>query len=327
MKKLLKTSLILSSITIPVLSISCSVNQNNNEKPKFQLNKKVEEVDKFDNSEIVKNLVNKYVSDNASINKQYVDSQNNILDAKFDEVRYAMNYFPPFYINAENHAASTLVLNKQSKEILRKTIENDWYWYLKNIDKFVYAYNVYGDKYRSNADSKKMVSETLEVNPTMIQMLKNNEIKKVYELEWKMLDQIKAHNVYSNHKILYLVYEGNIAIRAFSFTHNHQNKIVLSPDLLVFDKNLDEEKLLALFNKVEDEFINAKKLLVEKEYKYKKENYDEFNETEFYQEYNDRKTSTFLEKEAYANFIQAAIEKLWKEDIKIYRYTWRSVND
>ncbi|WP_170178322.1 aromatic motif membrane protein [Metamycoplasma neophronis] len=324
MKKLFKISPLIFASIVPVAMVACQKEENKSEVKKIEIKK----TDPFENNQYIKKLVSTYISADSNLSDQYIANQNNTLDAKYNELKYAMNFFPPYYINAENHASDFLNLVIKSKKIIVDTLLQDWYWYLKNIDKSTYLFNPYGDSYSDDDDTEALVNSVKQKFPSLI-LKTNSNIKNLIELDWQQVPETRQYNKFSNHKVLYLVFDNNVVMKAFSYTQDNTQKFVLMPDLLYIDKPItNNPELLQALKAIEDEFYNQRVLEIKKAIDYNKAvDGDDYDVNESYKFYNDEQLSKLFNTEAYAQLIQNTVEALFAKNEKVYRFTWRSINE
>ncbi|AZZ65369.1 hypothetical protein DMC14_000990 [Metamycoplasma phocicerebrale] len=321
MKKLFLFSI---SLILPLTTISC-INTTSKERKE----KKIRE--SLSSNLYIKEMLN--VFSNNDINKKsiYVSQQENKSNSKINELRYAFVFYPPFIIDAINKNPDYKFLAKKSKDAIQKTLSQDWYWSLMNIDKFNFNFNPYGDRYKNFKKEEEWFENVKRTFGTLIMNIKNPRPEKLINIQYKENLKVAPFNVYSDKEIYYLVYDGNKAIKIWKYKENGEIKYQIVPDLLVFNNPSNEKSINieSLLENLESKIFEKRISHFEAQYKKNKEDAkafgEEFNEEEFLKRYLDKFYMKFQEKFQYNGFLHEVLNEINKDYLKVYRFSMRSI--
>lgn len=154
MKKFLAINKLLSFSLlslVPIVASSCGTSSvknsvDSNEQASTSLSR--ESIASFDG------LLNYVFNNNQVAVENFKNSQDQIFPAKFNEVKQALVWAPPFYVNVLEQNSELKKQTSDSINILKDTFKNDWYWMVKNISKFTYQFNPYGQLYDDESAQK-----------------------------------------------------------------------------------------------------------------------------------------------------------------------------
>ncbi|MBW0598807.1 hypothetical protein MALH07_00178 [Mycoplasma anatis] len=325
MKKLLKNKFIfLSSISFFTLSISCTSNSENINK---NLEQKTES--KFiSENKFAKELINSQFPDETQ-KKDFIYNQSKIIANKKQELKSALVWFSPLRVSLVNSQSDYKNLIETSKKILENNINKNWLWILDNIKSFEFVFNPYGSKFDDQGtDYFKNVLENVEqFNPSLKISINNNQIQDVLTINVNN----DKEDLFQNKQIHFLIYDNNKAIKVVTYTQNNQNYLKLIPDLFYspFSKSVDNFKNNLL--NLEKVNIKSKELLINKDIEYNQNFYDNYNHLNSYKTFNDfNEFKTFSS--IYADINEATMKTILTDqsienEDKIFRYTWRNIND
>ncbi|AZG68562.1 aromatic motif membrane protein [Mycoplasma struthionis] len=330
MKKLLKISLPLA-LAFPLIALSCqnnletkkSINENNSNLTNLNTNKDF-------NTSAIKELINDYISSDPIKQNEFINNQNNILDAKFNEIKYALTFFVPYILSAEDKAGDFLRLVKESKKIIIDTLQSNWYWYLKNIDKFSFALNPYGDQNKDLDKAKEYILKAQQEFKDLQYINKGNAIDEVYYLPWLTYDKVKKFELYKNKRIAYLFLNDKTVLRAYTYELNNQKVFKLLPDVIYLSDSTSRENSKEILKELEQKMLEKRIKLIEDDVEYERTSDahpDTVDVNKFYKFYTDKQESDLFNFEAYNDDIARAVLDMFKENKHIYRFTWRWVNE
>ncbi|QKT05129.1 aromatic motif membrane protein [Mycoplasma sp. OR1901] len=332
MKKSLKYSLLslttLTAIIVTSLSVGLSVNnasikpKDNNYKNHLQT-KKEENVylkqladEFFFNSELTDNFKN-----------DYFNNQNNINDNYFNELNVALTYAPfPVVHLLEIAKDIKIKYARQSVEIFENLLTNNWYWYLTNLDSFLYQFNPFNSKYKDNKDDKG--KDTKEIQKEFEELFNKNEL--FYKIKNTDITGYKTfeipnlkQDVYTNKKIGFLKVSNNVLIPFFTYTNEKkENIIMITPDLFVFNKEIEDTTI----KNIADLFISLRQERIDSDIAYFKKisSSGQYDENEVYKTYDDKTLFQIFNKNNYSELFFKELFRFNQldNDIKFKRFTW-----
>ncbi|WP_027334853.1 aromatic motif membrane protein [Mycoplasmopsis felifaucium] len=323
MKKLLliSTTAILASsaILLPTAAVfkSSKVKKETNQ---IDINS---QINLFLNNKNIKTLEKLFLP-SEKLSNEYVQHEENIHSNMFSEIKYALNFYPIFKPNSLSPNYSKITLT--AKNILSNAISNDWYWYLKNIDKFMYVYTPYGDKYATFPNEEELINKVKEIFPDLSIKLQNNEIQDLFIIDWNSPEEVKPFDKFLNKKHYFLTYNNNYVLHFFAYEFEGKNHFVVDPFLLYVADFTNIEKhhefLALLANKIEEE----RKKFIDADVKYWQRADSDYDLTKIYSKYNDEQFATPFNAEAYNNALQKAIDGFnTSEGLKVLRFAWREI--
>ncbi|ADK69925.1 aromatic motif membrane protein [Mycoplasma mycoides subsp. mycoides] len=265
MKKLLITSLSLFMLAIPVTS--CVVKNNNIN----QIKQEDSEFKLYTNKSI-KKMLEVYTKKDKSYDL-YIDQQENKPYSKYDELRFALTFYPIFSPLSVDKNSQYEAINLTAKSVIENTLSNDWYWVINNINKFQYTFNPYGDRYKKNDDDKKEINgiiyndeflfnKTKELFKSSVQKIENKvpielirfDIKDITDKDLKELkDQtsdldytnitFKEKSVYEKKQAWYLVFDNYKVLKIWKYEFKNKVYFKILPDLLILKNSSTKEQL------------------------------------------------------------------------------------
>ncbi len=336
MKKLLKLKLFSAALItlIPAVSISCA-NTKTQEKQQTLGDKKLEDLAK-----IFTNYDKNAPEERDLLLKNFVKSQESVSDTRFDELNYALSFFAPYNIEAQSRVEDdySRIFGKSNK-LVKDLFRNNWYWYLRNLNHFVYNFNPYSDRFqdvpvsKSKIDLNKLIDELFESNKLTINPHNNiNGSIAFYQYNWSDFERELggeyplSKNSFSDADVSkglfanYLEIEKDLYLRYWNYKDKHGNsKLVMLPDIFLIPNSnkaiIDEfEKNIYL---TRDENIKAR-------IEYQK-NTDIYDENRIEQETNDLHFFKLFERRSYNMVLFETLLKMNADGMKIYRYTFRRV--
>ncbi|WP_427902743.1 aromatic motif membrane protein [Metamycoplasma alkalescens] len=183
MKKLfLATNL--AFIPIPIIAISCKKkNQDQN-----QTNESAENKEKFEQNQHINKLLDFFSNNQKEKKEIYLSQQKNKSDSKFNELKAAFVYEPIIVQDSISGATEYELIIRNSRNVIKNTLENDWYWVLNNIKKFEFVYNPYEDAYKAFKNEKEWFKKTNDTFKSIITKINNKFPNSLIEKELKDFD-------------------------------------------------------------------------------------------------------------------------------------------
>ncbi|MGZ9756546.1 aromatic motif membrane protein [Mycoplasma sp. 394] len=344
MKKWLKISLITSASVLGVAAISLvsafvSINSNKSEFINSYTNKQESKVDyrnylvkQVHQNDDLLTIANSYYFDESTseqVKNEFYNEQNSINNGYLSDISSALTYAPLFiYVNSKDRSELTGKYAKKGINVLTKLLNENWFWYLNNINKFTFIYNPYGENFKDDRDYlnnqttniKDLLFEKLmiknkddEVKNTDSLLYKINKfkIKKIYEQRFINLipDEYKEAaselNKYIDTKILFIELTDGSIMTVFVYkkqvNNQPQKHIFILPEILT-------TRVLGTFNEVYDVFIqswkDAYKKSLDSLFNYQKKIIDE----------DENKTDAQIKKEVFAKFTDQNFAKLFERE-------------
>ncbi|AIA29551.1 lipoprotein [Mycoplasmopsis californica] len=327
MKKLFLNSFGLT--LLPLTTISCtktdspeSINTPQSKKQKLYQN---EQVNKMLN-----------IFTNSDINKRniYISQQQNQSYAKYNELKYAFVYDPIFILKSvHNTGGEYNFLANTSKNVIKNTLSQDWYWTLDNIQKFYFIFNPYGDRYKTFEKEKKWFEQVKNNFGSLIAKINDPNPTSLIKIPFVDIEQTKKYNHYINKEIWYLIFDYNKALRIWKYEHNNSVFIQITTDLFVFEKNLNHNEIKSKLQTIESNIHHKRVKEFAKKYEEEKlsaiEFEEEFNEEEFIKHYIDSSFMEFQGLNQYNYFLTQVLNEMHKgkDELNIFRFSMRFVDD
>ncbi|WP_156930187.1 aromatic motif membrane protein [Mycoplasma elephantis] len=344
MKKLSK--IIISSLLISSLFASSCEFEKINRYNEKETTYSYLEPDPIYKNNFIQSLLKINFNDDINKINSYINITKETKYQNLEELSNALVWYLPFRINSINAAGTgrqKFALNSQ--KIICNTLEKNWLWYLVNIDKISFVFNPYGSKYAKKEINKKIDGKIVTLtdesqfkelkekfNNSIIYNLKNNNIKT--NKTFKLIDlgiKDDENDIYKNKIVGFIFYEDNFYIKYYQFDHENKTNFIFYPHLYYMEKiNLDvlksiEKNLWDTKNSKKDEYI---KYLVDTD-----DPNDPFYTPDILKEekmkYND-KNFISLFNDIYIDIETDIFDNYWlSNDLehKIYRFTWRYVNE
>ncbi|TPE57572.1 hypothetical protein FJO69_01410 [[Mycoplasma] falconis] len=339
MKKWLLTNVLsLTLLSTPLVTIACQKEKKDEEKPLSNNSylKKVKSDKQFQNNKNIQNLLNLFEKDKNK-QDQLVNNQNNFPDAMFKELSYAMEFFPPFLIQNSDLWNDFQRIIQKSKGVVVETLTKNWYWYLKNIEKFVFTYNPYGDNYGGELFDENRFWNVKKILNGFSLKLNSNVIQDIVKLPWYN-EKLNEYKTLDEREVYYLIIDTNKAVGLYTWKQNGETKFYIAPDVLYFNqaKNINETKQeIANLNelitnqiiKSSEKWLNYEILLEDQPYNMSEEEFKESYKKKFYAKRNDASFIKPFNNHAYAEIINQALETYNQEDFKAIRLTWRTIDE
>ncbi|QDF64810.1 aromatic motif membrane protein [Mycoplasma nasistruthionis] len=325
MKKLLKLSAF-----IPLASIFTLVSCNQPIVPETT-NYKLKTKQKSLNQELLDKIVKEHYlpTDNFAA-KAYINNQNSIDDGIYVELKSSLIFASIINSDVLANSGPKRVLVGKGINAISNTLNNDWYFYLNNLNKFNYILNPFGSRYiDSNVDQDE---QQQKINPKSTQAQfeyvnskynsANLELKnpKILSITEKTLTNQKA-DIYNNKSVMYLNIENNYIIPVFKYQadNNSATKLFVSPDI-IWKQNPDLS-IENLINQFHDAFQNSWSELLKKEYDYNVE-IESSDPDIVYSQFNDENLFKLYKNNNYNEITSLAIAKLNQDQLNAFRYTW-----
>ncbi|PTD31754.1 aromatic motif membrane protein [Mycoplasma leachii] len=296
MKKLLITSLSLFMLAIP--ATSCVVKNNNIN----QIKQEDSEFKLYTNKSI-KKMLEVYTKKDKSYDL-YIDQQENKPYSKYDELRFALTFYPIFNSINVRHNSQYEGINLTAKSVIENTLSNDWYWVINNIDKFQYTFNPYGDYYKKIDDIKIngityndefLFNKTKELFKSSVQKIKNKapielitfDIKDITDKDLKELKtqtisdkldysyvKFEEKSIYKKKQAWYLVFDNYKVLKIWKYEFNNKVYLKILPDLLILKNSNNIKQLKQQLENLE-KMIHKKRVdELNRKIKIEKENFD-----------------------------------------------------
>ncbi|MDJ1645673.1 hypothetical protein QLQ80_01020 [Mycoplasma sp. M5725] len=342
MKKLLNLKLLtlISTFFItPTIVLSCSNSSKNIEKETYG-NQLLDQLVKIHVN--FKANTPSEIKESELLAKKYINNQDSISETKFQELDYALSFFAPF--NLENQSRVDDDFSRifgKSHQLVLDLFKSNWYWYLKHLNRMIFNFNPYSDRYtdipksKSKIDINNVIEKLFETNKLIIQP--KNNIKNLishYSYNWNDFEKenssefLLSKNKYNiaNHEIgltsHYLQIEKDLYLRFWTYVDKHNvSKIVMLPDLFLIP-NSDEQTI----KNFEKEIFLTRIENIAKRMEYQKEA-EIFEEEIFEKEANDFHLLKLFERHSYNEFVYNTLLKVNADGMKVYRYTFRGVNN
>ncbi|MDP4042746.1 aromatic motif membrane protein [Mycoplasmopsis arginini] len=323
MKKLLLTSL--SSLILPFSAISCvNTNNNNDSNSSFEIKQKKY----YYKNESINSILDFYTKNSKNNKNIYIFQQENKSDAKYNELKYAFVYDPIFIQNSVHRNGDYNYLTNKSKDIIEKSLSDDWYWVLNNLSSFKYIFNPYGDRYIAFPKEKEYFNQIKEIFKSLFVSVLDSKPTKLIKFPFQNIEKLMSKDVYTEKEAWYLIFDNNKAIKLWKYIENDTPKIQILPDLLVFkNTNNIEEQLTEL-----EGLIHQKRLAeFNSDYESAKEDAEfeneDFDEEAFLNKRIDKKYIEFQGIYKYNGHFVDAINEINKEELKIYRFSMRFIDE
>lgn len=332
MKKSLVISMTLAipAITLPsvlALKDKPTKKSESKEKPLYSYFKT-----EFDENEHINKLLDLAFKDEKAKQK-YALRENTISSKKQEEVKYSLSYFPINKLSGDSGYSNIPQTLTDSKDVLMDTLTNNWYWYLKNINKSIYVFNPFNDLYAFNKDHEALYKEVKKEFPSLSLNHSSNVPVELVVKEPEQYKELKNYDVLKNKKIFWLVYNSQKAVRGLSYTNEKWKKTVIFPDFFHFSNSSSVSDILLQIDLIEKYFYESKIESIVEELKYQqelKENDPDhvIDKDAIYNRYNDLSETILFKKNSYNKFIHFALGKIKENDSKVvYRFTWRNMNE
>ncbi|MBZ4218410.1 aromatic motif membrane protein [Mycoplasma tauri] len=317
----------LPTILLP-LSIFSSLHISNKKNNNVIVENTKKSGEKLYKNQYINNMLNIFTENENNKKDIYVSIQENISHAKIDELKFAFVYNPIFIQKSVHDKGETSELAKTSKNVIRETLSNDWYWTLNNITKLIYNFNPYGDRYTTFDNEKKWFDTARENFGSLLMQIKNPLPTKLIKIPFNEIEQLKKYNSYTEKENWYLFFDNNKAIKIWKYKKNNEVKFQILPDLLIFS-NLDniENKLIEFENSIH----SKRKKTIEREYNEAKEwaelDGEEFDEKDFFKDYVDEKYMEFQALYRYNGYFVDTLNEINKDKLKVFRFSMRFINE
>ncbi|MGY6172436.1 aromatic motif membrane protein [Candidatus Mycoplasma pogonae] len=331
MKKLLKkASLFGLSIFGSITLVSCGQNYEDNDK-KSDVSVLLKPRRDFSADKQIEKLLKLLFKDNINAEKNYLFTQNTQPATNLIEVQHSLiwNDFLISSASLNSSITKNSIAKIKAADKLFFTLSNDWYWYLKNINKMFFILNTYSITSNSFWDfgfgSNEEIIDLLKDNQnSLLKKIPENKIQEMYFID---IPNQKG-DIYTHKQAIYLRYTKNIFIKIMYVIKNNQPKIFVWPDLFVID---NRENFQDLFTELEKNIITERNYEIN--YQLRKDSYlDEpfdipYND-QIYQIYNDSNYFENFSKAIIQPMIKDAIKKInAKNEAKITRYILRSTDE
>ncbi|KUH47498.1 hypothetical protein ASB56_01380 [Mycoplasmopsis meleagridis] len=317
-KKLLKNSLFMVPLVTTFICCSCS---KINEEKKIVYTKTFKE--KI-NSNILE-LAQKIYSDKNELNS-FLTIQSQINKSFDNEIKNSLVLAPLWDTFVKDNAGDKI--NRTTKAItnISNFLNENWFWYLNNLNKLSFVFNPYGNYYDSSVNNEEFEKniDNKFTNNTILINLKNSYISKIHTFDLS----IDNYDVLLNKKLLFLELTNNQFLLLLYYEKNNQRKIFIIPDLLkINSSNISNilEAFVTKFNEAKNELD-----LEEKNYWEKlKENDDtvNFDFEKYLKEHNDQYIFTPYKFNNYQAIFKKIIEKINTNENLIEKYTWGYLNE
>lgn len=304
----MKKWLLLSSSIIPFVLVSCT-----------QTSKK--DTPTNENTNVLDALNSYLFTNDETTQKQYYLEQNAISKNLFLELNYALYWFPLYYISSQNRNDSFANLTLSSKKIIENALTKNWYWFLKNITRFEFVLNPYGDKFQSS-DLENAIFEKGNKDKKILLNIKDN-LQKVIIKDFVLPN---STNQLSNTKFVYFLFGDNKVVSAVLYNKDNINFFNLTGDVLEFEGKLSINEIQKQLDSIQNSMIQIYQQKIKEEIDYLKlldSSEEEINL--FLTSVNDLNFFKLFTLNGYNQIISQTFQELFDKNI-FSRYTLRKVN-
>lgn len=335
MKKLLKLNLFLTSpLLISSFAISCSPQIQ--EQEKSSLGDQVLE----NMSKIFINYDKEQPQEAQRLLKEFVKSQELVSETRFEELDYALSFFAPYNIEEQSRIEEdySRIIGKSNK-LVQDLFRFNWYWYLRNLDRMIFNFNPYGDRFQdipisqSKIDMNKVIEELFESNKLTINPKNNiNKALTFYQYNWSTFEKelggefLLSKNRYAQVDYSfglfanYLQIEQDLYLRYWNYKDKNGNStLVMLPDLFYIPNSNKQ-----IIDEFEKNIYLTRDANVKQRIEYQKEA-EIYEEDVFEKESNDTYFFKLFERRSYNLALYETLLKTNADGMKIYRYTFRRV--
>ncbi|VEU76314.1 aromatic motif membrane protein [Mycoplasmopsis columboralis] len=304
----MKKWLLLSSSIIPFVLVSCT------QTPK-------KDTPTNENTNVLDALNSYLFTNDKTTQKQYYLEQNAISKNLFLELNYALYWFPLYYISSQNRNDSFANLTLSSKKIIENALTKNWYWFLKNITRFEFVLNPYGDKFQSS-DLENAIFEKGNKDKKILLNIKDN-LQKVIIKDFALPN---STNQLSNTKFVYFLFGDNKVVSAVLYNKDNINFFNLTGDVLEFEGKLSINEIQKQLDSIQNSMIQIYQQKIKEEIDYLKlldSSEEEINL--FLTSVNDLNFFKLFTLNGYNQIISQTFQELFDKNI-FSRYTLRKVN-
>lgn len=329
MKKLLKNSLLVSVLTIaPFTVLACQ-----KQKPEPVIDIPAHKPAQI--NPVLNKIISKYVANDPVKKQSFLNDQNNINDAKFNELKYALAYYPIYFYNVEEKARDYKGLVTTSKQIVKNTFTRDWYWLLENLAKFDFVFNPYADTYIGLEEGTEVVKDAIDKNQIILEKIQSNFVDSL-EIDLNFSDKIIPYNVYTQQKAIFLILNKNMAMKMFSYVDkDNQKHIFLLPDIYYFKDAKNINDLKSYLQKFQAAIEQQKQVKYQSDYEYTNNiNDGNVDEEKFWSKRNDANYLKPFGEGGYNLMTGLTVQNIFKnqssdnpDNLSIYRYSLRWVHE
>lgn len=331
MKKYFKITLsalaILStSLVAPIFLTSCITPTNDsNKSTKLQIHYQTPS-NLFENDKNVSQLLNLYFDNNKDLIDNYVFKQNFLLDKKMQQLSY-YSIFYNLMISSNQFTGNGEKNRSDANEFFKNTFSSDWFWYLKNVDKLDFQYNIFNKEMKKFPGDKEITEKDLKKFGNLTQSLANNQIQKIYKVKTPTnRGDVFVKDVY------YIEYQDNWYIRLYHlFNSNNNNSTKTNaffvwPDIYKIEFSKNEKNKQGFFKRFERSLNDLKIQAIKDDVEYNRDS-ESFDEEKIYQNFNDQNTILTHPFEGfYYDLLQNNIKDFnnnSNENVQIWRFTLR----
>lgn len=339
MTKLLKLKLFsLSFATLPLL-VSCNQTKSLQESPYKDLVQEDYEV-----NPLIQNFVkdNLFQGDQSKL-KSFFNEQLRVEQKFKQEVNMALTFAPLFIPKIEEIAERwKLKTALNSVKIISQTLQQRWFWYLQNLDKFTFVFNNWMPNFKEHRaqyqNQYKKNQLSFEEHYAKEKTLSKSFVGyKIVEFSNEYNLWLNPTNQFFNHKITFLRLKNqenkNILIPFFLYTKTKEaleKEILLTGEIFTFDN--DEANWANLYSNLASYIIQGMQYYPNKELEYYNKTKDEneqINQNTILSQFSDQYFLNHYHKNNYSNAFYYANEAFNKNQTtnKMQRYTWGFIDE
>ncbi|QZE12545.1 aromatic motif membrane protein [Mycoplasma sp. Ms02] len=308
MKKYLKVTSVLLALSPAFAFVSCANAQETKQEVKFKKNEKVEHF-----------LFEKLEYDQ----KQKTDYLN--LLKQFDstiktELEISLIWFPMFKTDT-NENIDVRKSFYDAKKFINKTLSENWYWYLQNLNNLKFVLTSYGDNYSQNGYDEIYKNQNAWVLNQKIDLDLNNYIEIPVALRQS------SNNELQSLKAIYLKdKKNNIALKLYLYNFNNKTQILIYPELFSFEGQDFATFAQNLESETKKQWEQA--FTKEQEYQESLGSYTEESRELLDKTFSDTNFLKFLNGNSATQATFAAVEALnANSETKIHRYRLVGINE
>ncbi|UUM19390.1 hypothetical protein [Mycoplasma sp. 1018B] len=278
-------------------------------------------IDTVDNNLL--DLTKKFIPNQSEFN-DFIDVQSQIDNNLINELNFSLIFAPLQDVKVLSNSGNQNKKTNQSISNLKQFLKNNWFWYLNNLEKLIFAFNPYGKDYDISFNNKvdnfnELLKQKINDN-TLLFKFNNKTIDKIITKTFNL----NEHDKLLNKKLFFIVLEQNKIMLLLSYEENQKKNIIILPDLFVIsDINyLDTfiENFLLFF---QEEWTKN----LEKNINYLKSIDDDFDVNNYLAINNDSKLFSFYDSDNYAEIFSNLVLNFQTKNITIEKYIWSYIDD
>ncbi|MEA4115386.1 hypothetical protein VBM87_01140 [Mycoplasma sp. 744] len=278
-------------------------------------------IDTVDNNLL--DLTKKFIPNQSEFN-DFIDVQSQIDNNLINELNFSLIFAPLQDVKVLSNSGNQNKKTNQSISNLKQFLKNNWFWYLNNLEKLIFAFNPYGKDYDISFNNKvdnfnELLKQKINDN-TLLFKFNNKTIDKIITKTFNL----NEHDKLLNKKLFFIVLEQNKIMLLLSYEENQKKNIIILPDLFVIsDINyLDTfiENFLLIF---QEEWTKN----LEKNINYLKSIDDDFDVNNYLAINNDSKLFSFYDSDNYAEIFSNLVLNFQTKNITIEKYIWSYIDD